>query len=78
MKATETERGNGKYKTHDHTWNDLVHFFLDLVLPISTRYENASILRSFIGEGLRDMLVIKMTSVSYDLETHVIQQGKHV
>lgn len=75
MKATETERGNGKYKiTHGMIW----FTFLDLVLPISTRYENASILRSFIGEGLRDMLVIKMTSVSYDLETHVIQQGKHV
>ena len=26
MKATETERGNGKYKTHDHAWNDLVHY----------------------------------------------------
>lgn len=60
--------------THGMIW----FTFLDLVLPISTRYENASIPRSFIGEGLRDMLVIKMTSVSYDLETHVIQQRKHV
>lgn len=60
--------------THGMIWFTI----LDLVLPISTRYENASILRSFIGEGLRDMLVIKMTSVSYDLETHVIEQGKHV